>query len=126
MKRQPCDRRAVGHWGELAAADFLKEQGFRIVTMNWSCRFGELDIVAENGRYLLFVEVKLRRDAAHGAAREFVSAAKRQKIIRTAMFWLAGHASAAQALQPRFDVIEIYGKDGVIDQLNHIPNAFTL
>lgn len=55
------DARLLGSWGEAQAAEYLRCRGFRILAMNFRCRLGELDIVAEDRRYLVFVEVKLRK-----------------------------------------------------------------
>ncbi|MBR1660070.1 MAG: YraN family protein [Oscillospiraceae bacterium] len=114
-------RKMTGRWGELAAAEYLKDKGWRIVAMNYACRFGEIDVIAENQEYLSFVEVKLRKDASHGEAREFVTPAKQRRIIMAAGKWLMEHPTGKQ---PRFDVIEIYGARGRLEYLNHIENAF--
>ena len=115
------DKKLLGRWGEQAAADFLKKRKYKIIGQNYSCRFGEIDLIAENRDYVVFVEVKLRKNAAFAEAREFVTAAKRRKVIATAKYWLALNPTEKQ---PRFDVIEIYGSDGWIERLNHIENAF--
>lgn len=115
------DPKLLGRWGEDAAAVFLKKQNYTITGRNYSCRFGEIDLIAENETYLVFVEVKLRKDAAFAEAKEFVTAAKRRRVVAAAKRWLAVNPTEKQ---PRFDVIEIYGADGRIDRLNHIENAF--
>ena len=117
------EQREKGRWGEQAAADWLKKHGWRIRAKNFSCRFGEVDIVAENREYLAFVEVKLRKDASFAEAREFVSYAKQRRLISTAQYWLALRPTEKQ---PRFDVVEVYGDGGKIQRVNHIENAFTL
>ena len=58
------DSRLRGRWGEALAAEFLRRKGYRIVAASWRCRFGELDLVAERGEFLCFVEVKLRGERA--------------------------------------------------------------
>ena len=112
-----------GRWGEERAARYLRLRGWHIVEKNYSSRFGEIDLIARKGKYLVFVEVKLRKSANFAEAREFVTAAKRQRIRTTASLWLAEHETA---LQPRFDVIEIYAPDGEKGKvtINHIPDAF--
>lgn len=117
------DKRLIGRWGEQAAADYLKGRGYRIIGQNYSCRFGELDVIAENREFVAFIEVKLRKSAAFAEAKEFVTAAKRRRVILAAERWLAANPSKKQ---PRFDVIEVYGADGHIEKINHIENAFTL
>ena len=117
------ERRELGRFGEERAARYLRLRGYRIVEKNFSCRSGEIDLIARRGRYIVFVEVKLRKNAELAAAREFVTAAKQQRIRTAASLWLSQHETA---LQPRFDVIEIYAPQGAEGKLtvNHIENAF--
>lgn len=115
------DRKLLGRWGEQTAADYLKKRNYKITGRNYVCRFGEIDLIAENKDYVVFVEVKLRKDAAFAEAKEFVTTAKQRRIIAAAKRWLAANPAEKQ---PRFDVIEIYGSDGKIERLNHIENAF--
>ena len=76
----------------------------------WQCRFGEIDLVAENEKYISFTEVKLRRDDRIAQAREFVDRRKQERIRTTAQLYLAAHPTQ---LQPRFDVVEIYAPKGM-------------
>lgn len=99
----------TGAWGEALAAAHLKRHGFRIVKRNYRGRFGEIDIIAENREYIVFAEVKLRKNDGYGTAREFVGAEKQRRIILTAMAYLEAYPTR---LQPRFDVVEIYASDG--------------
>ena len=113
----------LGRFGEERAARYLRLRGYRILETNYACRLGEIDLIARKGKYLVFVEVKLRKSADFAPAREFVTAAKRQRIRATAALYLSQNESE---LQPRFDVIEIYAPDGAEGKvtLNHIENAF--
>lgn len=117
------ETKELGRLGEAEAAKYLRRHGYRIVETNYSCRFGEIDLIARKGRYLVFVEVKLRKNADFAAAREFVTRAKQQRILSTASLYLAQHETQ---LQPRFDVIEIYAPQGERGKLtvNHIEDAF--
>ena len=118
------EKKQLGRWGEQAAADHLKKKGYTIVSMNYSCRFGEIDLIAQNSRYIVFTEVKLRQDNGFAAAREFVTRRKQERIIATASMWLADNPTE---LQPRFDVIEIYAPQGVetrAPEIIHLINAF--
>ena len=117
------ETKARGDFGEERAARYLRRKGYRIVERNFRCRQGEIDIIAEKGGVLAFVEVKLRRDERFAEAREFVNAAKQRRILAAAQLWLAQHESA---LQPRFDVIEIYAPGGERGPLRieHIEDAF--
>ena len=117
------DNRSLGAWGEKKAANYLRFHGYKIVGMNCRYRQGEIDIVASKRGYIVFVEVKLRKNDAFGEAKEFVTAAKQQRVIVAAQMWLMQNETERQ---PRFDVIEIYapnGEKGKI-KLNHIENAF--
>ena len=118
------DSRLRGRWGEDRAAEYLGRKGFRLVAANWKCRFGELDLVAEDGTYLCFVEVKLRKSAAYGSAGDFVDRRKQSRLRAAAELYLAKHPTD---LQPRFDVIEIYAPQGtntVNPRIFHLENAF--
>ena len=117
------DSRSLGRWGEEQAARYLKLRGYRVLDMNYKCRGGEIDIVARKGKYIVFVEVKLRKNAKFAEGREFVNYSKQQRIILTAQHYLQESPSE---LQPRFDVIEIYAPcgDGSKISVEHIKDAF--
>ena len=122
----PNDKKLLGAFGEDLACEYLRRHRYKIVGRNFSCRFGEIDIIAQNRRYVVFVEVKLRRDASHGEAREFVTRRKQQRVITTAELWLSRHRTT---LQPRFDVIEIYAPEGLLTkdpEIHHIEDAYQL
>ena len=113
----------TGAWGEDAACAYLERRGYRTAARNFRTRFGEVDIIAAYGQYIVFVEVKTRRDDRVAAAREHVTAAKQRRILAAAAEWLQKNPSP---LQPRFDVIEVYGEQGapVPPRINHLENAF--
>ena len=117
------EKRELGRFGEERAARYLRLRGYRILETNYACRLGEIDLIAKKGGYIVFVEVKLRKSADFAAAREFVTAAKQQRIRSTAALWLSQNETA---LQPRFDVVEIYAPQGAEGRItiNHIENAF--
>ena len=113
-----------GKWGEKVAVDFLNKNGYTTVYTGFRSRFGEIDIIAENNGFLVFAEVKTRKNTTFAHAREYVGKTKQKKIIATAKYWLAKRPTA---LQPRFDVIEIYANDGEYSEspeIIHIENAF--
>lgn len=115
-----------GRWGEAAAAEYLRKKRYRIVCGNYRCRLGEIDLIAQQGAYLVFVEVKTRKDGHFAAPREFVDRRKQQRLIATAQMYLAQNETE---LQPRFDVIEVYAPEGAATKtpkIRHIENAFTL
>ncbi len=97
-----------GAWGEDAACRYLEDLGYRIVERNFRTRFGEIDIIAERGAYIVFAEVKSRKNSRFAKAREFVTESKQRKILASAELWLSEHVTK---LQPRFDVIEVYGEE---------------
>jgi putative endonuclease len=111
-----------GAQGERLAAEYLTAQGYEIVARNFRTRFGELDLIAQKDGFLALVEVKLRKNARHGAACEAVDLVKQNRLILAAEEWLSVHPTA---LQPRFDVIEVYLPDGAdTPLLHHLENAF--
>ena len=114
-------RHLFGSAGESAAAAFLKRNGYKMLGQNYSCRFGEIDIIAQKGGFVVFVEVKTRKNEEFAKAREFVTYAKQQRVIKAALLWLQQNPCD---LQPRFDVIEIVGQ-GRKMQISHIENAFS-
>lgn len=114
----------VGAWGESKAAEYLHKKRFKLLAKNFKCRFGEIDLIVSDRRYLVFVEVKLRKSANFARASEYVDYYKQNRLRVTAEFYLAQNPTT---LQPRFDVVEIYAPDGVgtIDpQIIHMEDAF--
>ena len=113
-----------GDWGEALVEKYLSERGCRIVEREWRCRFGEIDIIASDRHYVVFVEVKLRASDRFVRAGAYVTPAKQARIRTAASLWLAEHETP---LQPRFDVIEIYGDADTPRRqrrINQIENAF--
>ena len=111
-----------GRLGEGIALEFLKNKGYIAVAENFRSRFGEIDLIVKDSEFLVFVEVKLRKNAAFAHAREYVGYHKQRKIRATANLWLM---SRQTKLQPRFDVIEVYMQDeAAVPQIVHIENAF--
>ena len=94
-----------GDWGEALVEKYLSERGCRIVEREWRCRFGEIDLIAEQEGTLLFVEVKLRTNLRYGMPREYVTAKKQEKLRAAALLYLSMHGLDAPA---RFDVAEVY------------------
>ena len=116
---------STGRWGEEQALRYLRLRGWQILETNYACRLGEIDIIARRLGILAFVEVKTRKDARHGEAREFVTPYKQQRILATASLYLSEHETT---LQPRFDVIEIYAPLGDATKsprITYIENAFS-
>ncbi len=106
--------------GEEKAAKHLKKQGYNIISKNFQTRFGEIDIIAEDKEYIIFVEVKARSEKSIAEPREFVDLKKQRKIIKTAEIYLSANPSEKQ---PRFDVVEVK-RTKIKTEINHIMNAF--
>lgn len=122
----PVNTKLLGRWGEDAAAEHLKKKGYKIIGRNFSCRMGEVDIIAEKGRYIAFVEVKTRKNDAFATAAEFVTLAKQRRLITAAELWLGQNPTRKQ---PRFDVVEVYAPQGVLTakpDIRHLEDAFGL
>lgn len=100
----------MGRWGEAQVAADMRKRGWVILASGYYCRFGEIDLIAENGTYLSFTEVKLRKDKSHGLAAEAVDARKQRRLRLTAELYLAQNPTQ---LQPRFDVAEVYAPQGM-------------
>ena len=104
-------RKEIGKRGEEIAAEFLERRGLRIVDRNYHCRWGELDLVAEESDSRIhFVEVKTRTGTAYGTPGEAVTYAKQQKIKKTALTWLQEQPDYFRGIS--FDVIEICVESG--------------
>ena len=117
-------QKLLGAWGEARAAEYLRGKGYRLLSLGYRTRYGEIDLIAANAQFVAFVEVKTRRDAGFAEAREFVDGRKRERIRATAEMWLSEHATE---LQPRFDVIELYAPEGVDTKnpkIRHWEDAF--
>ncbi len=114
----------VGAWGETLAAEYLKKKKYKLIAANYHCRFGEIDIIAANRHFLVFVEVKLRKSDRFAKASDFVDIHKQNKLRTTAEMYLSENPTA---LQPRFDVVEIYAPDGIETrkpEIIHLEDAF--
>jgi putative endonuclease len=115
-------RKLFGQAGESAAEEFLRQKGYRIVARNLRSSVGELDLVAEDGQVLVFIEVKARRTDAYGGAIYAVHQRKQEKVIRLAAQYLARHHIKDRLC--RFDVVLLQGSNAVAPQIEHIQNAF--
>ena len=113
-----------GAWGEALAAKYMQKKRYKIVATGYRCRYGEIDLIVENKKFLVFVEVKLRKSASFANACEFVDQRKQNRIKTTAELYLSQNPTE---LQPRFDVIEIYAENGTETKkprIHHIEDAF--
>ena len=114
----------AGAWGEALAAEYLRKKRFTVVAAGYRCRYGEIDLIAQDKKHLVFVEVKLRKTSDFAAAMEYVDRRKQDKIRITASMYLSQNPTK---LQPRFDVIEIYAPEGTNTsdpEIRHMEDAF--
>ncbi len=120
---QARDRIWLGNYGERVAAAWLRSHGCRILARNYrGPRRGEVDIVARDGKLLLFVEVKTRREGSKIRGLDAVGKDKQGLIERGANSWLK--RLGTRDLPWRFDVIEVYVEDGKKPQVNQVRDAF--
>ena len=111
----------LGAYGQKLAEDYLISYGFEIVERNFRCQSGEIDIIARDGGYISFIEVKYRRSLAHGYPREAVGYYKQRHIRRVALYYISIKRLHSQDF--RFDVLEIVDIAGN-PEITLIKNAF--
>lgn len=112
------NKRLIGTVYEKAAGSYLMKQGYQILQYNFRCRMGEVDIIAKDGAYLVFVEVKYRTNTASGEPLEAVDLQKQRKISKAAAYYCMTHGYG-ETTPCRFDVAAILGND-----IQLIKNAF--
>lgn len=124
MNRKKLNR-TTGMCGEDAAVEYLKNNRYHIVERNYRNKCGEIDIIAEKGEDLVFVEVKTRGSYKFGTPAEAVTYYKKKHFVNTARWYLMEHPSD---MNIRFDIIEVFGifsGDGfVIEKINHYEQVF--
>lgn len=114
----------TGAWGEALAADYLRRKHYQVVASGYRSRFGEIDLIVKDRKFLVFVEVKLRKSNRFASAFEYVNKPKQDRIRVTASLYLSQNPTN---LQPRFDVIEIYAPYGMetrAPEIRHMEDAF--
>lgn len=115
---------SVGGVGESIAVTYLKGQGFKIVECNFRSVCGEIDIVARDGRTIVFVEVKCRKNDNYGPPQLAVTPFKQRQISKAALVWLS--RKKLYDAEARFDVVAIMLRDHDLPEIEHIRNAFDL
>ena len=112
------NRRALGEQQEHLAKEWLTAQGYQILEQNFRCRQGEIDLIGRDGRYLVFIEVKYRKDSRCGDPLEAVDRRKQERILLTARFYLRSRGYSE--LTPcRFDIVAVRGENITV-----LKNAF--
>ena len=116
-------RQAFGKAGEDLAVRYLKKKGYKVLERNYTCPVGEIDIVARDGKTIVFVEVKTRRSLSYGSARLAITPHKQRKISMTALYYLKFNHQMRQ--DARFDVVTVFStRDN--KEIDLIRNAFDL
>ena len=111
----------IGRLGEQLAAEYLRGKGYRLLGSRYRSRYGEIDLIAMDGEVLCFVEVKTRSNVRMGLPREYVTAAKQEKLRLTAGLYLAERGLECPV---RFDVAEVYLDADSKGRIEYIENAF--
>jgi putative endonuclease len=117
-------RQRLGRSGEETIAKYLQKHGYKILVKNYRCKVGEIDIIAMDGPYLVFIEVKTRSGLGFGSPASSVNTRKQKQISRAAQYYLAEQQLFDSPA--RFDVVSILWADGKPMQIDHINNAFDL
>lgn len=115
-------RKLFGDRGERVAVRYLKQQGYRILARQSRSRLGEIDIIAQDGDWIVFVEVKTRRTTDKGRPVEAVTLTKQRQLTRAALAWLKRRRWLER--RSRFDVIAICWQDGCEPVIEHYRHAF--
>lgn len=123
--RKGAYNRISGQCGELAAVEYLKKKKYKILERNYTAKPGEIDIIAQKGDDLVFVEVKTRGSERFGTPAQAVTYYKKRNFVNTAKWYLMSHPTD---LNIRFDIIEVYGVfEGdrfVAENINHLEQVF--
>lgn len=118
------NRQASGKLAEALAASFLERQGLKILSRNYHCRGGEIDLICREGKALVFVEVRLRRNSAFGGAAASVTQTKQRRIVLAARHYLTTHSAGESDC--RFDCILFDGLDSLTEnRLEWLRDAFS-
>jgi len=115
--------KSLGYYGEALARDYLKTLGYKILDVNFRNKLGEIDLVAQDGKTICFVEVKTRHSLEQGQPFEAINSWKIRKLSQMAMFYLK-HRFNSVDIPSRFDVISIISKKDCPAGIQHIKNAF--
>ncbi|GAB7564682.1 YraN family protein [Methylobacillus methanolivorans] len=109
----------LGDDAEALAANYLQSQGLSLLASNYRCRFGEIDLIMQQGNSIVFVEVRMRSQATYGGAAASINLPKQQKLIRTAEHFLQQHGHQAAC---RFDAVLLTGLNS--NHIEWIQDAF--
>ena len=107
-----------GQQAEVLAAEYLQQQGLKLLTSNYRCRFGEIDLVMQDGVTLVFVEVRMRSNPRFGSAADSITPAKQRKLLVTAQHYLQQHGERSS----RFDAVIMHSL--AAQDIQWLRNAF--
>ncbi|USD64874.1 YraN family protein [Vibrio sp. SCSIO 43136] len=116
------DRRKLGQHYESVAHQHLERHGLQLISRNFNCKTGEIDLIMREQQCIVFVEVKYRQQQSYGHAAEMVTYSKQQKLYKTALYWLMRQGLNPDHTEFRFDIVAIHqhGKD-----IDWLKNAIT-
>jgi putative endonuclease len=118
------DRKLLGQWGENYSHRFLKKQGLKTLTRNFSCKTGEIDLVMiDTDRTVVFVEVRTKSDESLSSAESSITTPKKARLLRTARYFITTHNIEDRPF--RFDIVTIVLPPKGPPQIRHYKNAFT-
>jgi len=115
-------RSSLGERGEAAACGFLKEHGYEILEKNYTCKLGEIDVIARRKGRLAFIEIKTRTSAQYGMPQEAVDRKKQEKIFKVAQWYLK--EKKQETTPVAFDVVAILWKEREAPEIRLIADAF--
>ena len=116
------ERQKLGRWGEKMAAQHLESQGYVILDRNWRCNRGEIDLVAQEGSVLVFVEVKTRRGRDFGTPEEAITRSKANRLLELGQRYLLERD--LEDVEWRVDMVAVeLDLQGKLLRCEHVPNA---
>lgn len=116
--RRPEDRRELGARGEALAAEYLESLGYRVLERNWRNRYGEIDLIVQDGACVVAVEVKSRRGIGYGHPLEAITERKVARLRKLLFSWLDATSPGASSL--RIDAVGIIMPPGGVPQIEHL------
>jgi len=117
-------RKNLGKFGERVAAQYLSNKGYRILENNYTCPLGELDLIAEKGNRLIFIEVRTRRGSSFGRAEETIGREKQKRVRRLAQYYLAAAGCEERAVQFDIVAVQVHIGKGCVEEIRHLECAF--
>jgi putative endonuclease len=122
-RRLFSDRRLLGQWGEKYCEKFLKKKGLKILTRNYSCKTGEIDLVmVDSDGGIVFVEVRTKTDEEFSSVESSITSAKKTRLTRAARYFISTNNIENRPF--RFDIVAIVLGQKGRPQIRHYENAF--